>query len=645
MTFIGPQVRRLPIALALVNLLFVLCPAVVAYGQAAGNEKPRITGVQILNFSSKDKTANLTIEIIGEKIGGATAVSFNTLGGQSITAKIESTAENRVVVSATAPVPTEINRIILTVGGKAVEAEDFKLSIAEEKKQPQAVQEIEIKFEQFKSPTYPNHFTLMVTRQDGAGKFVSDPNQMHVEILPPGASDVRIRSGSNSDQLLIDFLAPEKFEVKGVVVTVYDRGGLDNRTMIAIAKPFKEKPAKADPNQPTISSTEILFLQRSKGTGRLKIEGSGFGQYAAPPISGDDFLRKCIRRTNITPIEADPFSVDCSAENVRLWRAMIDDRINLVVVPRNTDLRVGRTEILSIDDKMIDVYFEFSSVDGYSRPFRPLRTSLTIRKPGLKTVQTIKEGGSIATVSGPETYLATKEIGPKRDDTLQYRFQILDNESAKSLFGPGVAANFYVIQLAIVNTGTKKVAIPLSAIQAEIDWAHGGSGSNSTQAGNGTEYLEGPPTISPIPLAAVSGYFDAYNKVKGVKAKFFNWLDAVATLGAAVVLQDKWVGPGWKDGHVVFTGGVIPALRRGLGDLSSQQLQNLTGLSWESVEEVPPSGGSVNKFIYLPRGEQLYTISVGLGQPNVRKGIKNLLGLEVTGFEVIEAEPKQATQP
>src|ERR1044071_707803 len=119
---------------------------------------------------------------------------------------------------------------------------------------------------------------------------------MRVEILPPGVSDVRIRPGSNQEQLVVDFLAPEKFEVKNIIVTVYTTGDLDTRKVKAIAKPYKEKPPAADPNQPTISDAELIYIQRNKGFGRLKLEGSGFGDYERLPMTTEEILRNCFPR-------------------------------------------------------------------------------------------------------------------------------------------------------------------------------------------------------------------------------------------------------------------------------------------------------------------------------------------------------------
>ena len=100
-------------------------------------------------------------------------------------------------------------------------------------------------------------------------------------------------------------------------------------------------------------------------------------------------------------------------------------------------------------------------------------------------------------------------------------------------------------------------------------------------------------------------------------------------------------GPGFRDAHVAFTGGLVPGIRRGLGDLSSQQLQNLTAMSWQGIEVVAAGGGTIEKFVFIQRGDQLF--SPGFGE-RLRKTIKNIEGVEVVGFEVKEeGEGKRAT--
>ena len=105
-----------------------------------------------------------------------------------------------------------------------------------------------------------------------------------------------------------------------------------------------------------------------------------------------------------------------------------------------------------------------------------------------------------------------------------------------------------------------------------------------------------------------------------------------------------FVWPGFKDAHVAFTGGLVPGIRRGLGDLSGEQLQNLTAQSWQSAEVVSANGGSIEKFVFFPRGDQVFAAGFREMKETLVKKIKNIEGMEVVGFEVIEAnEGKRAT--
>jgi hypothetical protein len=187
--------------------------------------------------------------------------------------------------------------------------------------------------------------------------------------------------------------------------------------------------------------------------------------------------------------------------------------------------------------------------------------------------------------------------------------------------------------------------------------------------------LEGPPTLSPATLTNVSAFFDYYNKTKGTNATLFNILDGITTLGSAIL---PFAGPAYKDAEAVFTAGFVPAVKKWRGDLSSQQLQNLTSSSWETTETVAAGGGSVVKHIFIERnsgsvsGPDSNTKSKpatackkatdtsnppqatppsGTTAPDkpacksliygIRK-ISNIIGIQVVGFEVTESDAKKA---
>lgn len=653
---------------------------------------------------------------------------------------------------------------------KAEEAKPDEVKPAEIKKQAKPGH-IGIEHEQ---SAYPSDgglrkYKLVVRHRDGDKFFETDPKLVSVSLSPAGASDLAVRLITPT-RIEADFWAPEGYKVGEVSVSVYDR---DNPQLVAASSDVekdtsgsvKEKPdkAQADTLQPEITSSVIVFLQRAYGIGRLKIEGKNFGNYAPPPVAAEDYLlcyEPLARQALVDALSEHPqVDVRQAIEDKRCdvlrqdesrfrewvkWRESVERSVKVALVPRNTDLRIEQAKVLYIDDKLIDVYFEFNRFYRNSEPLRLASTTVTVRKGEPKT-ETPKAGpqtqtaglrqmgdavlmnasGGATAAAAPEevkpsfnddrkTYIATKEVGTKQDENLEYRYTVLDSSSAMRLFGKGVADNFYVIQLSVTNKGEKKIAVPLASIQAEIEWAYGpadekkdakggcvqpaadagvqtapnvqtseagGDGKEarksvpasyqtdvserkdsgaknsksqsqkqtSESAGGGEVsiplkyqklcdyYEEGPATLSPLPLSAVSAFFDSDVKVNGRKAKFFNVADGLATLGTSLV---PFFGPGFRDAHVAFTGGLVPGIRRGLGDLSSQQLQNLTGLSWQSVEEVAGKGGSLEKFVFIQRGDQVF--SPGFGE-RLRKTIKNIEGLEVVGYEVQQSDAKRAT--
>jgi hypothetical protein len=626
---------------------------------------------------------------------------------------------------------------------------------------PAKPEHIGIEHEQFAYPPDGGlrKYALVVKHKEGNKLFETDPRLISLSLTPAGAADITIRRVTPT-RIEADFWAPDKFEVNDVSVSIYDRDnpravvassdiekapeesdtaeGADLkdgtvRTAAMKAKAKAKSDADADTVQPEISSTTIVFLQRAYGIGRLKIEGKNFGNYEAPPVSAEDYLlcyEPLARQALVEALKDNPQAVvqqkieDKRCDDLKgspkfavwkQWRETVEKSVKVALVPRNTDLRIEQTKVLYIDDKLIDVYFEFNRYYRNSEPLRLASTTVTVRKggepkPDAKTgaqSMTAANGSSgrsvgdavlmnaSASVAAAEskspppaeerkTYIATKEVGTKQDENLEYRYTVLDENSATTLFGKGVADSFYVIQLSVTNKGEKKMSIPLASIQAEVEWAYGKKDSadkkqghqveaatnaqtkglnsqneqkdvaaslqNSRPDGSNAEakiplaydetldyYEEGPATLAPLPLPAVTAFFDGDAKVNGRKAKLFNITDGMAMLGSSLI---PFFGPGFRDAHVAFTGGLVPGIRRGIGDLSGQQLQNLTALSWQGVEVVAAKGGSIEKFVFIQRGDQLF--SPGFGE-RLRKTIKNIEGMEVIGFEVQESEPKRAT--
>jgi hypothetical protein len=306
---------------------------------------------------------------------------------------------------------------------------------------------------------------------------------------------------------------------------------------------------------------------------------------------------------------------------------------------RNADIRVEKAEIININDKMIDVYFEFTRHRSYAWPFRLASVDLTIPVTAKKVEQVVTLPSANATgevdAATATTVHLFRAIDPQPDAKLTYRYTVLSYGEVQNLLGDGVADNFHVVELAVVNDGAKKVAVPLAGMQAEIEWLYGRD--RDTRG----FFLEGPATLPPVPMATVSAYFGASKKKTERRVWVFNALEGITTLVGALI---PLAGIGLKNAEVVFSSGFIPGLQHVWVDISDQQLQNLTALSWQTSETLAANGGSMQKLIYIQRGQQfkgdvqnIYTRTFTLQQ------MADIMGLEVTGYEINDSPAKQAT--
>jgi hypothetical protein len=703
-------------------------------------EKGKITAVRLVTLSETDGgKVNFRLAIEGEQLPATKADVKEVLLDTKDPSKpvtvtdIVSSDPKQVLVMASAQSKTEVTcfHIVAIDPAKNAETKAFTIAIAENPPQSD-IHQFSIKMEH-DNKGFPNVHTLWLTTDNTKdGGFDPNPHRMTVDLMPGGASDTKILEAGKL-RLKVQFFAAADYVPTSAVVTVYDGSDLDSRKATAIGT---AKKAPQDPNQPKVDHTEIVFVNRSHGVGRIRIFGEGFGDYAPPPYQVDDYLWNCleefhIRATDRYLLSTEREEFDEFAKRIEACRQMlsgkyvdgIEDKIsagecalgekpkdptkmcpegsqlktknneiehddepelkkqfeltktspgsfvanndwttwaekvrkavNVSLRSRNPDIQVERAEIININDKIIDVYFEFTRYRGFSFPLRLESSEITIKKTVQKTTQTVKDDKFTATVSGPkqETYAVKYDIEPKRDPNLIYKYTILNNDEANRRLGRGIAENFYVVQLSVVSTAKKKVTIPLASIQAEIEWIRGrGETSNTLKRMLGRKktivsFIDGPPTLAPIPLAAVSSDFEAYQKAKGLRAKLFNAMDAATTVATALV---PFTGPAVKDGEVFFSGGFIPGVKKAVGDLSSQQLQNLTSQSWENSETIPAGGGSIEKLIYIQKGSQQFngdkeTKAVGVPGSQVSQ-VASIMGIEVTGYEVTDNQAKTATQ-
>ena len=271
--------------------------------------------------------------------------------------------------------------------------------------------------------------------------------------------------------------------------------------------------------------------------------------------------------------------------------------------------------VRTANNDVVVVDFSFLCTGGYSTPFRIARIVLTVPDSTGKPVS------------------ASYEMLPVRDKNLIYRSTILSEKQTSSQFGGGIAKNFYAVQLSIVNKGTVKVQVPLASIRAEVEWFSGLSGSNQDKF-----YREGPATVAPVPLAGAVSYFSTYRQSTGKRAIVFNTLQGLTTIGSAIQL---FFGHGFAQGVAIAGGGFRQGLGQIFQDLSDQQLANLTSQSFESLESVSGNGGSIEKVIFIQRGEEV--LESYDKRFKFRRLIDNIVGFEITGYEVPETAAKGAT--
>ena len=622
--------------------------------------KPTVTSIDVRKRATSSSTAKNTmpvaIDILGTGFGKPPAsvkviLLTNIESGESTAATVTRATETQISAHAELPTSGEIpihGRVGLDIGDVSVNTNPFSFDLNVEKPpqpKPRSV-EVDIQKESNNPQTPSQHSVLITPKDDSFAVDPTDSKAMTVHIFPPGATNLIIEPGSTPDRAVITFTAPDGFKVQDVLVTVYDSSNSGTPGTAGRRAALKQANKEVK-----ITGVDVLSLQRRDGFGRLKIVGEGFGDYPRTDNQGTDKQGNTLTTngdlellcgqenrsyqveerwdTNPNPKNTDkdsqrPLASLCQGANftgIKTWRAGVENKLHVVLVPRNPDLRVERTLIMSADDKMIDVYFEFSHWQDYSEPFRLESASVSVTK------------GDPA-VAPPVTSLASFPIGPQKDARLEYRYTVLDPEDASKLFGFGVGDNFYVLQLSVVNNSDKKLVVPLSSIQAEVEWSYA---DEKEEGGRTILYDEGPPTLSPLKLAAVTSYFDTFQKTKGKKARLFNILDGVGTLAASLV---PVFGRGLERGNSIMSGGLIPGLHKAWGDLSSQQLQNLTSMSWDSVEEIP-AGGSTEKFIYIQRSDQVFMNKAE--KVEIRKTIRSLQGLEVSGFIVNESTPAAPT--
>jgi hypothetical protein len=189
----------------------------------------------------------------------------------------------------------------------------------------------------------------------------------------------------------------------------------------------------------------------------------------------------------------------------------------------------------------------------------------------------------------------------KKDD-VDVKYEIIPWDQAKNALGNGIAKNFHVVQLSIVNACASKILVPLAGISVVPVWHPDASAActgDKTKAK--CKYLAGPDEVAPFNVDHVTSIFNSDRTSTGSRALIFNVFQGLATLGSAI---QPFFGPGFTQGVAIFGGGFRTAALQVSPDMSSQELKALTGQSFEGSETVGANGTPpVQKFIFIPRNE------------------------------------------
>ncbi len=673
-------------------------PAAAQQGAGSAAADPKITSLKITKLASQAQAplATFRLAILGENLPTLKSANDVVLDTQDPGKPIEHqesifVSPEEIDVSGEAPVGTVITAVKIRSGDKAFASPDGMNVAFKPTNKPttpsNALKEFMVKLDPQTPQTskdFPNLHTVILTKVSGEGEFDNNPNRMRVELEPPVATDLSIVM-VNPEQLELHFVAAADYTPKNVLVTVFDSSDLDRRKAKAVAKLAPATPPE-DPNAPSITKVETIFIDRRSGNGRIRIYGKNFGIQARPRFSVDDYLCNCHERSTFSggrtcgkfATEDNSTTEACTNMEIRNQKDAAEEKrkclcgflqarwndyqrdvhkvLAVGITSRNIDIRIEKTEVIDGSDGMVDVYFEFTRHKGYAWPFQLAGVDLTLNKTTTHSEQTVMGDGVSAEVDMKTSSIVTlsKTIGPDPDPNLTYQYTVLDQSSAQGSLGEGVAKNFYVVELSVVNHGTSTVAVPLASIQAEVEWLYGYGEKHSQQGGDAIEnegyggkqtedfYIEGPATIAPSALSAVSAFFGTYQKSKSGRAWTFNILDGITTLATALI---PYAGPAFKDAEIVLSSGLAPGLRQAWPDLLAQQLQNLTSLSWGATEMVPASGGSVSKYVYIQRQSQTPDLTEPTAPTprRTKRQISSIMGMEVSGFVVPDSIAKQAT--
>jgi hypothetical protein len=177
--------------------------------------------------------------------------------------------------------------------------------------------------------------------------------------------------------------------------------------------------------------------------------------------------------------------------------------------------------------------------------------------------------------------------------------QIVPKSQAGNKYGNGVAKNFHIIQISIVNDCPMAIVVPLGGMKVVPSILDPNSSDYKLTVADKNACTE-KGILVPFSLDHVTSIYSADRKLTGRRAIYFNTVQALATLGSAV---EPFFAHGFTQGVAILGGGFTTASKDILVDMSAEQLQNLTSQSFGSTEQVA-SHGSLQKFVFVRRSEK-----------------------------------------
>jgi len=233
----------------------------------------------------------------------------------------------------------------------------------------------------------------------------------------------------------------------------------------------------------------------------------------------------------------------------------------------------------------------------------------------------------VAPTGKPALSLVVPDVTCKPND-IQVQYEMTPYDQVKNLFGNGLAKNYHVIQVSIVNNCAKKIVVPLGGVRIVPEW-HSGTKGKST-------YQPGAPTIAPFGLDHVMSIYNTDRTLTGSRALIFNIMQGATTLGSAI---QPFFGPGFTQGVAIFGGAFRNAALEVSKDMSSQQLKSLSSETFNASETIGSNGSSpIQKFIFIPRTD------VKLPSNKLQR-IDDIIKLTVTWFVGSDTTQTQNATP